>query len=162
MVYKQTYSWKVPVYSVDAQIAGETIEDIKNKSGKDFIEPEDLLENSRDKNAPLHSCFEWDDGKAAEKYRLNQAQGIIKNLTVKVTFVDEKPPQTVRAFVNISAGNEKGRYVNIHNAMSNDKYKKQVLANALSELVIFKAKYANLYELKDLFDEIEELEKRFA
>jgi hypothetical protein len=155
------YSWKVPVYSVDAQIAGETIEDIKNKSGKDFIEPEDLLENSRDKNAPLHSCFEWDDGKAAEKYRLSQARSIIQNITVTITGNSEKTPQTVRAFVNVSAGNEKGKFVNINTAMTNEKYNKQVLANALSELVVFKAKYSGLCELEKLFSEIDALKKNY-
>ena len=60
MVYQMKYNWKFNKYPVDAQIAGETIEDIKNKSGKDFIEPEDLLEASRNENTPLHSCFEWD------------------------------------------------------------------------------------------------------
>lgn len=37
-----------------------------------------LLEESRDPSSPLHNEFEWDDSKAAEEYRKNQARRIIR------------------------------------------------------------------------------------
>lgn len=150
------YKWKFDKYHIPAKIAGETIEGIKIKSGKDFIEPEELLEASRDENAPLHSCFEWDDGKAAEKYRLWQAHDIIKNITVEIISEDQTPPQIVRAFVSVAPSNEKGKFVNIKTAIERDDYRKQILDNAFEELQNFKRKYQMYSELEKVFSAIDE------
>ena len=34
------------------------------------LRPGDVVEESRDPDAPLHGCFTWDDAKAGEKLRL--------------------------------------------------------------------------------------------
>ena len=149
------YEWGIDKYPVDAQIAGETIEALKSELGKDYIEAEDLLNASRAENAPLHSCFEWDDTIAAEKYRLNQAGDIIRNITVKIIDASEKP-QVVRALVNVSPQNEKGKYVSIQTAMVKGEYRDQVLKNALIELQNFKHKYQSYSELATIFKAIDE------
>ena len=149
------YEWGIDKYPVDAQIAGETIEALKSELGKDYIEAEDLLNASRAENAPLHSCFEWDDTIAAEKYRLNQAGDIIRNITVKIVDASEKP-QVVRALVNVSPQNEKGKYVSIQTAMVKGEYRDQVLKNALIELQNFKRKYQSYSELATVFTAIDE------
>ena len=150
------YEWGIDKYPVDAQIAGETIEALKSELGKDYIEAEDLLNASRAENAPLHSCFEWDDTIAAEKYRLNQAGDIIRNITVKIVDSSEKP-QVVRAFVNVKPRNEKGEFVSIQTAMIKDEYRDQVLRNALNELQNFKRKYQSYTELRAVFKAIDEV-----
>ena len=47
--------------AIDRQACGEFIRKLENKS------PEGLVEASRDKSAPTHDYFEWDDPKAAKK-----------------------------------------------------------------------------------------------
>lgn len=55
------YQWKIPdLYGVDAQTAGEEIERIHRKHGQ--LSPADIVEESRQKHAPLHDIFEWRDG----------------------------------------------------------------------------------------------------
>ena len=46
------------------------------------ITPKNLVEANRDESAPLHNEFEWNDTKAAEKYRETQAGYIIRNICV--------------------------------------------------------------------------------
>lgn len=36
-----------------------------------------LLDRARDKAHPLHGCFDWNNSRAAEKYRLEQARQLI-------------------------------------------------------------------------------------
>lgn len=157
------YEWRSPyLYPVPAQVAGETIEGLKTALGKENIEPEDLLEASRPEDAPLHVCFEWDDTAAAEKYRIKQAGYIIRNITVKLVSVDDKPV-TARAFVNVSSKpREKGTFVSIQTALEKENYRQNILRNALFELQTFQRKYAVYQELAGVFGAIDAFAEKFS
>jgi len=154
------YFWKRNL-PVPAQMAGEYLEELEKKHSA--LTPEIVLEESRDENAVLHKCFEWDDAKAAEGYRLVQARNIIRNITVKIEKQDS-PALITRAFVNVQdeSTQEKGRFVSVEIAVTDEEMKKQVLKNALYELQLFKNKYAECYELGKIFADIEELEKTLS
>lgn len=65
------YEWKEAAQiKADAQKAGEMLENLEKTVG---LTPKNLVEASRDESAPLHNEFEWNDTKAAEKYRETQA-----------------------------------------------------------------------------------------
>jgi len=55
----------------------------KENGGK--ITAEAVLAAARDSDNPLHDYFEWDDDKAAEKYRIMQARALIRCCRVEVT-----------------------------------------------------------------------------
>lgn len=153
------YQWKSAgeKYPVTAQVAGETIEEITKTLGKGYIEKEDLLEASREENAPLHKCFEWRDEVAAEKYRVYQAGDIISNIVVVTVKVGDKTTELkepTRAFVSVSTAKAKGKFVSVESVMSNEDYRKQVLNNAAFELLTFKNKYQGYAELSKVFESI--------
>lgn len=151
-----TYEWKVPLYPVSAQIAGERIEQIYAEKGD--VTPESLLDDSRPVTSPLHPCFEWKDDVAAEKYRLIQSKGIIRNLVTVQTSQDSQPI-TSRAFVSINKTPEKGTFVPIRVALSDERCKEQVLQNALAELKAFKTKYENLISIAETIKRFMEEER---
>lgn len=49
------------------------------------LTPPTVVEAARNPASPLHGLFEWDDGRAAAQYRLEQARRIIKTIVVKDT-----------------------------------------------------------------------------
>ena len=71
------YFWKRKL-PVSAQMAGEYLEELEKKHSA--LTPEIVLEESREENAVLHKCFEWDDTKATEGYEL---ENIFSNLETK-------------------------------------------------------------------------------
>lgn len=155
MIYQWKHSHPVP-----AQIAGEELERIENKYGE--LSPQKVLDESRSENAVLHSCFEWNNDVAAEKYRLSQAHDLIRHITVKVIQKEQEEPTQIRAFVNTSPNPTQrepfpGTYISVSKAMSDEATRRQVLLNAWSELQAFSRKYSNLSELKPIFDVIENL-----
>ena len=79
------YEWANVNYSVPASVVGKTCEDLEKAFGK--VTRENFLEAARDEDSPTHSLFEWDDVKAAEKYRVDQSGRILSNL--RITIVDE-------------------------------------------------------------------------
>lgn len=150
------YQWKIS-QPVPAQIAGEEMEKIIQRDGQ--VTPESLLAESRDEGAPLHPCFEWDDAKAAESYRIVQARALIRNITVIVD-TPQKQGETVRAFVNISR-EQKGAFVSIQSAIANNEQWERVMELAIMELQAFQKKYSVYAQMTDIVNDIEEVVKKY-
>lgn len=144
-----TYQWKVPgIMPVDAQTAGNELQRIYEREG--VIEPETVVAESKTPSAPLHSCFEWNDEKAAHKYRIAQAQNIIRAIVV----VDEEKQPETRAFVNVQR-----EYHPVSVVVRNPEKREILLQNALNELRWFERKYNTLQELSNVFAAIKEVTK---
>ena len=80
---------------LSANDAGAELERIRQKNSG--LNAADVVEESRPEDAVLHGCFEWDDSKAGELYRQNQAQNIIRN--IRVVDTGPKGPVKVRAYI---------------------------------------------------------------
>jgi hypothetical protein len=121
--------------------------------GETDVTPEKVLEIARDENTELHKCFEWDDGKAAEKYRLSQARQIISFLIVKDDNAEEDDIP-IRVF---QISREKNTYQPIRTFVENQDEYKALLKRAMTELVNIRNRYKQLKELEDVFAAIDSL-----
>ena len=73
-----TYKWKPSSrIGINAETAGAVMDSLEQRGA---LTAKNLLDESRPAEAPLHNEFEWDDIKAAEEYRLQQARHIINCL----------------------------------------------------------------------------------
>ena len=139
--YKYEFSIK-GYHKVDAQIVGEMIENMNN-SGIE-VTPEALLDASRDRNAPTHCEFEWDDTIAAEKYRIEQATNLIRHIRI-IREDGEEHEYKERGFVPIPGG--RNVYVPLQKALGKDEYREFLLKQAKTDTQVFLAKYRRLEEL---------------
>ena len=115
------------------------------------ITRESVLEKARDSSTELHKCFEWNDGIAAEKYRLIQAGEVIRFLVIE----EEERPED-RPEIRVFHITEKGEgYKPIQYIVKHESEYERLLANAWAELRAFKAKYACLEELREILDLID-------
>ena len=146
--YKYSYGKCSGLFKNPAEVAGPIC--MKLKKSKEGLTPESLLNVSRAANAPLHNEFEWDDSIAAEGYRKEQARNIIRHLIIVRT--DVKEPIKDRAFVYV--GEKKTGYVPLDEALSNDKWRENLMASALRDMKFFVAKYRRLEELSNIIDEM--------
>lgn len=115
------------------------------------LSPEELVEVSRDEEAPLHDLFEWDDAIAGEKYRVYQAGYIIRS--VEVVYESKEP---VRAFVPRFIKHEQSTYQSISVAIKHKDTREYLLESARKEMQAFVRKYRNLEELSDLINSIKQ------
>lgn len=149
------YEWKVPMYRVPANVAGAEIEACMDAEG--VISPASVVERAAPETNPLHGCFEWDNDKAAGKWREQEARTLIGNLvTVFAGESESRQPITVRAFVNTIGRDGRG-YKNIVTVLGCDADRERMLATAMQELTSFKTKYASLSELAEVFGAIDRL-----
>lgn len=150
-------TWKPGVqFKVEAQVAADTIRRLQRSLGTETVTAKDLLDASRDENAPLHSCFEWDNSIAAEQYRIEQARKIIGGITIQY-INDDKPSTPMRLFINVEpqAPKRQGAFASLDIVLKNPTYREQALNNALIELRSFQRKYAAYEELTDVFSAID-------
>jgi hypothetical protein len=144
------YQWKLPLYSVEAQTAGDELQRIYDKNGA--LRPAEIVEESKPVQAPLHPCFEWNDQEAARKYRENQAEGIVRNITI----VQESVPQAapVRAFVHVQKA-----YHPLEIVLQSADATQELLESAMRDLDAFQTKYSTLQALRPVFNGIEEVKQ---
>ena len=156
MVYKYSYRQGARSYPVDAQRAGEFINDLSEK--ENGVTAQSVLDASRDEDALLHPCFEWDDAIGAEKYRLEQSKLLIGDI-VRVVVRNENETKQARAFISVTPSQTRkpNTYQPMAQVMSVDETREIVLKNALMELKWFRRKYEELTELASLFVEIDKL-----
>lgn len=135
-------------YSADAQKVAEEIYSIGESATTAQI-----LDKARDEKSELHKCFEWNDTKAAESWRMQQARRLVCNLVIKEERKSEQGPE-VRLFFKTDA--DEGYKPTVLIMQDKDEYQK-LLQNALAELNAFQRKYRSLSELETVFTAIDEL-----
>src|SRR5262245_47721303 len=80
------------------QKIGEELDRIAS-SNKGKLTPRDVVTAAKNPRNILHKHFDWEDKQAAEKWRLSQAQEIIRCIRVE----DERTEDgTARAFISIA------------------------------------------------------------
>jgi hypothetical protein len=145
------------------QKTADIIREIAEINGGE-ITPEIVLDAARPKDSPLHKHFCWNNGKAAEQYRLIQASCLIRR--IKVTF--EKPDETtviIREFACVHSDCEdagdgeqepsRGIYVNVKTAMGVQSYRDQIMADCKRDVETFRRKYAALKEAEKIIEAME-------
>jgi len=135
-----------------SKIRKELLKIAKEYNG--IIQPVIVVEKARDVKNPLHSCFEWDNSKAAEAFRLEQARGLIR--TYVTVFSEETHPQDV--FVSLSTDRKAGGgYRVLADVIGDADMKKILLKDALNEMVYFTKKYNRLQELASVIKVMNEV-----
>ena len=136
------------------QLVGETLENIRlEHEGK--LQAKDVVQFAKRATNILHGYFEWDDKEAGCKYRLSQANYLIRAILVcpekdKTQFVP------VRAFVHIEESDEdENIFMSICDVMKDEPLCQQVLDRARKELVVWRNRYRHLAEFAAIFEVID-------
>ncbi len=141
----------------DADAVGHRLEDLRQKF-KGELTPADVVNDARSHNSPLHSFFEWNDGEAAQQYRLQQARGLIRAV-VAVVLNEEEPAKRMQAFVHVPEAGAP-HYRATDHAMSQERTREMVLRQAWREFQAWRKRYEHLDELAELFSSGDKVLKR--
>lgn len=92
------------------------------------LTPSIVLMEATDPKHPLHHRFIWKDNEAAQRWRLHQAQALIRSVNVVIERGEDREPIMVRAFISESEMGrgideevaETGAYVPVQDVVTND------------------------------------------
>jgi len=140
---------------------GEEIERIKAKHKTRMLKSQIIVDEAREENSPIHECFEWDDSKASELYRRQQAVNLINHIvTINVTDGEEKEvPFLVNVKIVDSDEGDRG-YVSFEELVEDELLYTQYLNGLIQELIALKAKIKNFKELGGIYKEIDKVQKK--
>lgn len=152
---KTVYAWSPDVRKPKkaAALVGAAIERVKSRSGK--LTAKALVDDARPAGSPTHDLYEWDDTKAAERYRETQARDYIRALVVTVE--STRGPTTMRAAVSFGSGES---YVTSDRVMSSAELRARLIAQALNEAESWRRRYEHLRELSAVFTAIQKAADR--
>lgn len=121
-----------------------------------LLRPQAVVDEARSEDSPLHGAFCWDDTEAARKYRLIQAQELIRSFRVEME-TDGKPLE-VPVFLGVSSDRDKGTAQNPYrltsSVMKSADMMEVAVSDALSQLEALKNRYSYLTELADVWGAI--------
>ena len=147
------YTWKLDVWhTIDANDVGKELEDIEKKEG---VTPENVVEYAKNEGTTLNKMFEWDNEIAGEKYRIQQARDILRNISVEYIKKDNTKTQ-IRAYVKTTLKHN-DEYRSIESVISDEEQYALLLNQAYKELNSTKNKYAELQEIQELLKDIPEV-----
>ena len=116
------------------------------------LTPQLVVDKARPEGAPLHDRFEWDNEVAGEKYRLVQAQQIIRS--VKISFTDQNTGEQkfIRGFHSVrEAGDADSEgYRPTEEIVEDDVALKILLRQFEREIRELKRKYGHLAEFAEM------------
>ena len=147
------YKWKDNTSffnKYDANKIGKEIETIATVSRKSIVD------KARDKKTELHKAFEWDDSKAGELYRQQQAGTLLTCLQVviKTSATNENEIKSTTAFVTLKRDSE---FEPIEAVVSNPEKLNILYERAVKQFKADRERYKEVEELQELFNLIDEL-----
>lgn len=100
------YKFKAGIFNgCDPQKVGETLEQIRITNGGK-LKTEDVVLAAADSESPLHPAFTWDDTQAAHRWRLSEAQYLVRH--VVVIAAEDAAPQKAFYHVVLTEENQSG------------------------------------------------------
>ena len=146
-------------FTVEAQLAGETLEAIRLQN-KGELTPDIVSKAAKPKSAPLHDCFEWDNEKAADFYRREQARTLIRSVRLVITDA-AGADKAVHQYYNVTTGNGRS-YQTRETIATIDEYRQQVIGDCLRYLGWAKARLAEIQGLETAREHIVRAEEALA
>jgi len=117
------------------------------------LRPIDVVNFARDSKTALHSYFDWDDSKAAEKWRLHQARMFI---SVKFSTIQSGlKTYKVKTFISLREDRGNVSYRGIVDVLNDPVKRESMLDQAKVELKSIKKRYEVLHELASIWDAID-------
>jgi hypothetical protein len=131
------------------------------------LNPRAVLDRARDPAHVLHRFFEWDDGAAAEAYRLAQVGMLIRRVRYTVVRTDPRTRavtlSTTRAYESRPSMRQADRgYESIESLLSDDTKRAELLAHVLQDLAAYRKRYEALSELQAIWIAVDDARLEYS
>ena len=131
------YKWKDGVcFKADAGKCKAEIDTLQEKTR------DNVVSLAHNRKTELHKCFEWNDVKAAEKHRLDQAGEVLRSIVFVSVIQDEEV--SIRAYERESAEN-KSAYRDVMESINDESFR-QIIINRVKRDIESMKNVANSYQ----------------
>jgi hypothetical protein len=133
-------------------------EELAHLSESGMLKPESVVKFAQSEDTHLHRCFEWNDTKAAEKFRLDQAR---KQISMYVMVVEgPKGPVQIRAFQSLPSDRREGLgYRKTTDILQDQELIAELVGSAMKDLAVVKQRYEAVAALAPVWAAAEEVHR---
>jgi hypothetical protein len=126
------------------------------------LNPTLVLDAARNEAHVLHRFFEWDDGAAADAYRLAQVGALVRRVRFPVVRANaatrEVTISTTRGYQSRpSMRRAAGGYERIDTILADTEKRAELVANVLRELIAYRKRYAEISELQAVWIAVDDV-----
>jgi len=122
-------------------------------------EPKTIVAMAGDDSRESHKCFEWDDTKAGEAYRIWQARQLVENLVVAAEITDAETKETMAVYVNYMTSVENGEGRKYVPTLSQDEDLKDKMFSETKKAFQIAATKYNTYKALFSAEQVSELKE---
>lgn len=134
-------------------------EELTHLADQGLLKPEAVVQFAQNENTHLHKCFEWNDSKAANRYRLNQARQQISMYVMVVQ--SPKGPVKIRAFQSLPSDRMAGGgYRKTTDILQDDALVAELVGSAMKDLATVRQRYEAVSALQPVWDAAERVAER--
>lgn len=105
------------------------------------VTPEQVVRFARNPKTALHSYFEWDDKRAGERYRLDQAEQYLRVVATVIQVPGGGETVRVRAFISLPSDRGTGTYRSIQDVMADPTREAECMEMLRREIVSLERRY---------------------
>lgn len=109
-----------------------------------------VIKEVSDISHPLHSLFDWNDTTAAHKYRLQQAEDLIRTVKLEL-FSCTNEYKSVRCFVHLESESDNTSYTPLSIVQMNELKHKELLEQYANDAKIYIERFADLANSKGFY-----------
>lgn len=139
---------------IDATKAYDALEKIRESNNG--ITDDAIVTAAKPKSHVLHKWFEWDDSKAANEHRRNQARTLIRSF--EVVYV-EQPGMKTRAYEvetkSTKPAERRTVYTTTEEVLANPESRDRLIADAIRMAMEFRRRFKMLHEMERVMEEID-------
>lgn len=157
-----------PFSNDDAKKIGPVLAELSERGA---VTARDIVDAARSTNSPLHDYFEWNDKRAADQYRLEEARKMLRSITIR--YIEDGQPKTARAFqVMTKSAYEAGprNYQTFEVLHGDTAFAASMMDRASEELMTWRKRYAPYTEMwtkfgdcfQQVLNQISEFEEEFG
>ena len=139
----------------DKEIVAKRLAEIAGRNNGSLT-PDLVVEDAKDTSSPLHELFEWDDGVAGHKYRIEQARQVITSVRVVIT-TEHKAVSTVYYVRDPEAESTEQGYVSIDKLKTDKDLARESIVLEFSRATAYLQRAKNHAQALGLEDDIESL-----
>jgi len=142
----------------------EELERLASETNEKYfsLSPQIVVDSARDEKSVLHECFNWDNKKAGESWRKQQARMLMNSIEIIIEHDDEEE-QVVPAFINLKFSDEdeeKRRYIMADIVANDISLREMAIQQALNDLLSWQKRFKDLKELGEIFGAIKKVQEK--
>lgn len=145
-------------YKTNPQIVGEELARLNERDG--CLKAQTVVDEARPELSPLHPEFEWDDLKAAEAFRKDQAAKLIR--CIRVVKGEDSDGESIleRVFITVAVdGYDKpATYYTAAKVLSTSELRQQAISDAVAYLSRARSRLSEYKELEKQYVALEKIE----